>query len=80
MGVVQKLGLLCIWFGVLNFSFSKNSSHLIVLQSQYFPRSLRHDTGMYHIVRQAVLFPVDISPCPVLPAIMSLLFTPCDRL
>ena len=40
----------------------------------------RHNSTIYHVVWCASLFPVNISPCPVLSAILCQLCVPCDRL
>jgi hypothetical protein len=46
-----------------------------------FPRSLHHNWITYHTLRRAFLCPVDISPCPVLPAFLCPVDTsPCPVL
>jgi hypothetical protein len=45
-----------------------------------FPHSPRQNRGMHQRVGLAFIFPVDISPCRVLSASVSQLFTPQQRL
>jgi hypothetical protein len=64
------------------FSFYSNKSNKpfkLYYPPATFPRSLRLNCDIYHIVGPSFVLPVDISPCPVLPAIMPQLLQPCDH-
>ena len=69
--------LLCICLVSLYSALSKNSSHLIPLQSRYFSTVPRH---LSHRRERSFPFPVGISPCPTLSAVVSQLCPPRDRL
>jgi hypothetical protein len=52
----------------------------VIKKRPVFFHILPSELGIYRTPGQAFLFPVDISPCPVLSAILSQLFAPRDRL
>ena len=55
----------------------KSSSDVFVLLSVTLPNSRCQSWGIYHIVGQEFLLPVDISWCPVLSAVVMQLFRCC---
>ena len=52
--------------GSLFLALRRSSCDLTVKQFHTFPRSPDHSWGIYYIVGRALLFPVDISPHPVI--------------
>lgn len=61
----------------LHSALSTNSSHLITLQSRYVSTVPRHSS---YLRERSFPFPVDISPCTALSAVVSQLCPPRDRL
>jgi hypothetical protein len=66
----QKLSLQFIYFVLFIANFNIDILHLVLLVLPYLPRSTPSDFGIYRIVGQVFLFPVDITSCPFLSAIV----------
>jgi hypothetical protein len=70
----QKSSLYCIRVVFFIFSSTKTSKYVVVLLYHKFSPSSRHARDIYHIVGRAFIFGVHICPCPLSPAIVSLIF------